>query len=148
MDLRRDFPRSLRERLGGYVHLARMIDKVRAATAGTQGEYVYPCPLDHRLLQFAGLGADAVRDAVRGRSDEEILEWFAKTALRHSDREREEWNRTMLTLQPDSDEKWEYFKNTRDALDPTRTDITTWADLLDLEEKRDVPVRPHQPARH
>ena len=147
MDLRRDFPRSLRERLGGYVHLARMIDKVRAVAAGAQGEYIYPCPLDHRLLQFAGLTADAFRDAVDGRSDQAIVEWFAKTALRHSDRDREDWNGTMLTLQPDTDEKREYFKKTRDAVDPTRTDITTWADLLDLEEKRDVPIKPHQPAR-
>jgi hypothetical protein len=147
MDLRRDFPRSLREKLGGYVHLARMIDKVRAVIAGTEGEYIYPCPMDDRLLQFAGLSAEAFRDAVRGRPDEAILEWFSTTALWHSDRDREEWNRTMLTLQPDTPEKREYFKNTRDGLDPTRTDITTWADLLDLEEKRDVPVRPHQPAR-
>ena len=52
MDLRNSYPRSVHEPLGGYVHLGRMIDKARAKHAGTLGEYIYPCPLDHRLLDF------------------------------------------------------------------------------------------------
>ena len=141
MDLRRSFPRSMKDSLGGYVHLARMIDKARAVLAGTQGEYIYPCPMDHRLLQFAGLTAEAFLDAVRERADSAIVDWFAQNATRHSDREREDWNRGMLEVRPDTEEKWDYFKKTRDALDPGRPDITTWADLLDLEEKREVPIR-------
>ncbi|HBR49608.1 MAG TPA: DUF5069 domain-containing protein, partial [Nitrospira sp.] len=35
MDLRTKFPRSMKVRLGGYAHLARMIDKCRAVLAGT-----------------------------------------------------------------------------------------------------------------
>jgi len=31
------------------------------------------------------------------------------------------------------------FKKYRDAVDPSRTDITSWADLQDLEEGRDIP---------
>jgi len=148
MDLRRSFPRSVREALGGYVHLARMIDKAKAVLAGTQGEYIYPCPIDQRLLQFAGLTAEAFLDAVRGRSDDAITDWFANTAKRHRDREREEWNRGMLELQPDTEEKWDYFKKKRDALDPARGDITTWVDLLDLEEKREVPIRQKAATAH
>ena len=45
MDLRKHFPRSMRAKLEGYVHLARMIDKCRAVQAGTEGEYIYPCPM-------------------------------------------------------------------------------------------------------
>jgi hypothetical protein len=47
----------------------------------------------------------------------------------------------MLTTGPDTEDKWTYFKNTRDAMDPRRTDVITWADLLDLDEKRIVPAR-------
>jgi hypothetical protein len=47
----------------------------------------------------------------------------------------------MLTRGPDSDEKWAYFRSVRDKLDPTRSDIVAWADLLDLEEGRPVPRR-------
>lgn len=47
----------------------------------------------------------------------------------------------MLTRTPDSNEKWEYFQKIRYSIDPARTDITTWADLLDWEEYRPVPTR-------
>ena len=83
MDLRHSSPRSMREVLGGYVHLARMIDKAKAVLAGTQGEYIYPCPMDQRLLRFAGLTPEAFLDAVQGRSDASIADWFANTATRH-----------------------------------------------------------------
>ena len=137
----------MREILGGYVHLARMIDKAKAVLAGTQGAFIYPCPIDQRLLQFAGLTAEVFLDAVRGHTDSAIVDWFANTATRHSDREREEWNRGMLELAPDTEEKRDYFKKTRDEIDPARGDITTWADLLDLEEKREVPIRKNPSAR-
>ena len=58
MDLRTAFPRSMKTRLAGYVHLARMIDKCRAVLAGTEGEYIYPCPMDERLLDYAGITAE------------------------------------------------------------------------------------------
>ena len=65
MDLRTDFPRSMRVKLEGYVHLARMIDKCRAVLAGTEGEYIYPCPMDDRLMEFAGITADQFTAAVK-----------------------------------------------------------------------------------
>lgn len=141
MDLRHQHPRSIRQRLDGYVHLARMIDKCRALQAGMQGEYVYPCPLDERLLQFAGISSEAFAREVRSRTDQEIVNWFQTNAAAHTPSEIEAWNEVMLTAGPDTEEKWTYFKNTRDAIDPRRTDITTWADLLDLEEQRIVPSR-------
>ncbi|WP_447973153.1 DUF5069 domain-containing protein [Nitrospira sp. Kam-Ns4a] len=141
MDLRTAYPRSLREKLAGYVHLARMLDKARAALAGTLGEYIYPCPLDRRLLEFAGLTAEQFLEAVRGRSDEEVAAWFARTATPRSREEIEAWNEMMLAGGPDTEEKWAYFRSLRDKIDPTRTDLTTWADLLDLDEQRPVPIR-------
>lgn len=141
MDLRSGFPRSPGEKLAGYVHLARMIDKCRAVLAGTQGEYIYPCPLDKRLLDFAGVTPEQFTGAVRGKTDQAVADWFRQTAKPHSPAKIEEWNQAMLTRGPDTDEKWDYFKKQRDAIDPGRTDITSWADLLDLEEKRAVPRR-------
>ncbi|MGH7230737.1 MAG: DUF5069 domain-containing protein [Nitrospiraceae bacterium] len=142
MDLRTHYPRSLNERLGGYVHLGRMIDKCRAVLAGTQGDYIFPCPLDRQLLEFSGLTADQFLEAAKTRSDEKaIIDWFVKTAKPQSEGIIKAWNEAMLGRGPDAEEKWAYFRKTRDAIDPTRTDITTWADLLDLEEKRPVPAR-------
>jgi len=68
MDLRTTYPRSIRERVAGYVHLGRMIDKCRAVHAGMQGDYVYPCPMDQRLLQFAGISSESFLHAAHGRT--------------------------------------------------------------------------------
>jgi hypothetical protein len=140
-DLRKTPPRSVSEKLAGYVHLSRMLDKARAALAGTQGEYIFPCPLDRRLLDFAGITPQQFSDAARTKTDQEVSDWFRKTAARHSDAEIAAWNERMLELGPDTEEKWDYFKRTRDVIDPRRSDISTWADLLDLEEGRPVPKR-------
>jgi hypothetical protein len=141
MDLRTKPPRSVHDRLGGYVHLARMLDKCRATLVGTQGEYIYPCPMDQRLLKFAAIAPEQFTEMVRNHTDEEVAQAFQQHAAKHSHAEIESWNRTMLTSSPDTDEKWAYFTSTRDAIDRKRTDITAWADLLDLEEGRRVPQR-------
>jgi hypothetical protein len=142
MDLRTEFPRSPKDKMAGYVHLPRMTDKCRATLAGTQGEYKYPCPMDQRLLDFAGITAEQFTTAVRNaQNDQAMAEWFKKTAVQHDIAEIEQWNAEFLTWEPDTEEKRAYFKKLRDAADPSRTDITAWADLLDLDEKRPVPKR-------
>jgi hypothetical protein len=142
VDLRKSYPRSPREKLAGYAHLARMIDKCRATLAGTQGEYKYPCPLDQRLLEFSGIKAEQFTATVRGAKDDKaVADWFKKTAAPHSADEIERWNQTFLTAVPETDEKRAYHRGLVNAIDPSRTDITTWADLLDLDEKRPVPKR-------
>ena len=142
MDLRRGFPRSMRVRLEGYVHLARMIDKCRAVLAGTEGEYIYPCPMDGRLMEFAGMTAEQFTTAVKSnQTDDAVAQWFRHLAKPHPQGELEEWNRMMLSRGPTTPEKQASFNRYRDAIDPSRTDLTSWADLQDLEEGRTVPRR-------
>jgi hypothetical protein len=142
MDLRKTFPRSMRVTLEGYVHLARMIDKCRAVLAGTEGEYIYPCPMDERLLSVVGLTADQFTAAVKANpTDEGVADWFRHATPTHPPAELEEWNRIMLSRGPSTPEKQDYFNTLRDAVDPSRTDLTAWADLQDLEEGRPVPRR-------
>ncbi|MEP6935820.1 MAG: DUF5069 domain-containing protein [Nitrospirota bacterium] len=140
MDLRKSFPHSMRVKLRGYVHLTRMIDKCRAVLARTEGEYIYPCPMDDRLMKFAGITADQFTASVKTNpSDEAVADWFAQTAKAHPPAELDAWNRMMLTRGPSSPKKRAYFNKLRDAVDPSRTDLTAWADLQDLEEGRHVP---------
>jgi uncharacterized protein DUF5069 len=130
----------MRVKLEGYVHLARMIDKCRAVLAGTEGEYIYPCPMDDRLMEFAGITADQFTAAVKAHpTDEGVADWFRKTAKPHIPAELDEWNDKMLKRGPSTPEKQEYFNKLRDAVDPSRTDLIAWADLQDLEEGRHVP---------
>jgi hypothetical protein len=142
MDLRTGFPRSMRVALEGHVHLARMIDKCRAVLAGTEGDYIYPCPMDIRLMEFAGITPDQFTAAVKANpNDEGVARWFRGQARSHSPAELEQWNEMMLRRGPSTPEKQEYFDKLRDAVDPSRTDLTSWADLQDLEEGRAVPRR-------
>ena len=142
MDLRKDFPRSMKFKLAGHVHLARMIDKCRAVLAGTEGEYIYPCPMDERLMEFVGMTSDQFTAAVKAHStDAGVVKWFEQTAQPHQPAELEEWNQKLLARGPSSPESAARFKKYLVAIDPSRTDITAWSDLQDLEEGRVVPRR-------
>ena len=142
MDLRTTFPRSMKTRLAGYAHLARMIDKCRAVLAGTAGEYIYPCPMDERLLDYAGITAGQFTAAVKAHpTDEGVAKWLQRTATPHSTEELEDWNGKLLERGPSSPDSVAKFAKYRDAIDPSRTDITAWSDLQDLEEGRPVPRR-------
>ena len=140
MDLTKSFPRSPVNRSGGIDHLKRMTDKARAHKAGTQGEYIYPCPLDQTLLGFLGIDPEHFSKALDTQTtDEEVLKWVLEKSATARDPEKiRDFNKTFESRGPDSPEKWEYFKKTRDAIDPGRIDVTTWARLIDLEEKRPV----------
>ena len=130
----------MRVKMADHVHLARMIDKCRAVLAGAEGEYIYPCPMDDRLMEFAGITADQFTAAVKASSSDDLVEkWFTRTVNIHTPAELESWNRMMLSRGPSTLKKQEYFNTLRDAVDPSRTDITAWADLQDLEEGRHVP---------
>jgi len=130
----------MRTTVGGYAHLARMIDKCRAVLAGTEGEYIYPCPIDRHLLDFVGISSDQFTAAVKShQSDEGVVAWFLAVAKPGATGELEEWNKELLARGPSSPESAARFKQYRDAVDPSRTDIAAWADLQDLEEGRTVP---------
>ena len=130
----------MRVKMADHVHLARMIDKCRAVLAGIEGEYIYPCPMDDRLMEFAGITADQFTAAVKANpSDDLVAKWFTRTVKPHLPAELDAWNQTMLSRGPSTLKKQKYFNTLRDAVDPSRTDLTAWADLQDLEEGRYVP---------
>lgn len=141
LDLTNQFPRSPHEKLGGYAHLARMTDKARAKAAGTLGEYIYPCPLDQLLLTFLGVDADPFLKTATERDDPGIVAWLRQNAKIHTPEQIDAWNREFLSRTPQNEESRERFLKTRERVAPNRTDITSWIDLLDLEEGRQVPVR-------
>jgi hypothetical protein len=132
----------MKVKIAGHVHVARMIDKCRAVLAGTQGEYIYPCPMDERLMEFAGITAEQFTAAVKtNTTDEGVAAWFQQAAKPHNPGELEGWNQKLLARGPSSPESAAKFKKYLDAIDPSRTDLTAWSDLQDLEEGRTVPRR-------
>ena len=135
-DLTQHPPRSTRVRLGGYVILARCLDKCRATLAGRNGEYHYACPTDQRFLEFAGIDPDALKAEVKkGGSDSEILAWVNANA-RHK---REEWEIVQWSAQqeqrvPADNESRDFFNGlVSGAKAVHREDIRSWFDVLDVD---------------
>jgi|SRR5579863_588032 len=135
-DLTKRPPRSPRVKLGGYVHLPRMLDKGRATIAGKQGEYHYNCPMDQHIVGFLGLDPEALKtELATGKGDGEILEWIGKHA-RHqrTDAEIANWSAYVSGRAPADPESREFFNNLQKSCAPKREDIVTWFDLLDADD--------------
>ncbi len=127
----------MRCRLGGYVILPRMLDKCRAELAGTNGEYHYNCPMDQHFLNFTGVDHEALKVVVAaGKGDWEIMEWI--TANAKSQRgpwEAAQWSEHQLNRGPSSDtETMGFFNGLINSHTTVREDISTWADVLDLDD--------------
>jgi len=135
-DLTERAPRSARVRLGGYVILPRMLDKGRAALAGTNGEYNYACPLDHRFLDYVGINPDALKKQLAaGKGDHEILQWIQKNAKRKlTEPEIQAWSDYAEHRAPADAESREFFHGVHKQIAPKREDIATWFDLLDVDD--------------
>ncbi len=135
-DLTKRPPRSMRARLGGFVILPRMLDKGRAEVSGLNGEYHYNCPLDAHFLNFVGVDPVALRSQLAaGLGDGEILEWI-RTNWTHPRSEWEilAWSAHHEGRGPASVEQREYFQELHRQIGLNRGDISSWADLLDLDD--------------
>ena len=135
-DLTQRPPRSPRTRLGGYALLPRMLDKGRATLAGRNGEYHYACPLDQRLLEFLGIDPEALKaELATGAGDGEILAWIqANQKKRNTPAEIAVWSASMDNREPEDAESKEFFDELLRAAAPSRTDVKTWSELLDLDD--------------
>ena len=122
--------------MAGLVHLSRMIDKGRAFKQKSLAEYIYPCPLDKIILNFLNIKANKFALMTIKKKDEEICAWANELIKSKSSKELNSINEQILQRKPDSEDRLNYFNEIRNKIDPSRSDITTWVDLLDLEEGR------------
>lgn len=136
MDLSRAYPRSPKQKMAGLVQLGRMIDKGRAYKEKKLADYIYPCPLDKIILNFLRVEADTFAKMTVEKKDEEISHWAEELTKSKSSSEIDFINEQILERKPDSEDRLKYFQEIRDRIDPSRSDVTTWVDLLDLEEGR------------
>jgi hypothetical protein len=130
MDLTKTYPASVKTKLHGLVQIARTIDKGKAKAHGNLGEYHYNCPMDAAVFAFLGVDHEALLDVIgKAKTDAEINDYVAPFIQKKSAAEIEAWNEQCLKAAPAPGE-----------VAPGRTDVTAWADLLDLDEKRPVPT--------
>ena len=141
IDLTKEFPRSVHDKVHGIVQLGRTTDKAKALAHGNIGEYHYNCSMDQAVFEFLGIDHEAYLDKVKSaKGDDEILAYAKQFTDKKTPEQIDAWNRQWVTAQP-SGESLEYMTNLRKQLAPDRDDITTWADVLDLDEGRTVPRR-------
>lgn len=137
VDLTTRPPRSARARdVAGICGVARMADKARAERAGKIGDYKYGdiSGQDVRILTFLGISADEFQEAaVNNPNDIEIGEWVQESCDK-SNEEIDAFNHAMVNRGPDETSR-ERFEARRQEVDPTRTDITTWVALQDLDDE-------------
>lgn len=138
-DLTKEFPRSPRETIAGYVVAGRALDKCRSVLAGTAGEYHSGCPLDLMWLEFAGIPYDAFREFVAtGATDLEVAEWIEKTATPRERIEIIRWNNDLrgkrLSELPDGLQ--EYMEDYVRQFIPRNRPVYAFFDIYDLEEQR------------
>jgi hypothetical protein len=139
-DLRKGYPRSPREKLGGYVIAARCVDKCRAFLIGMNGEYNYwPCSLASQWFSFTGITPDQFKEVVAtGASDEEIATWIVGTSKIKNADDILKWNNAMrdMRLSDLSLQGQQYLEEYIPQFVPNHRPVYVWFDVFDLEEKR------------
>jgi hypothetical protein len=134
-DLTKEAPRSPRERIGGYVILARAIDKGHASIDGDVGEYHFDCPLDNMLFEFKGVkGAEVKKLIESGTPDKEIAAWLDENGTKKTPDEVKAWSDMMEAYRPyDNPEKKEWFAGecAKIGVDPTKATLFDWLDADD-----------------
>jgi Domain of unknown function (DUF5069) len=135
---RKRHPRSPYQKLGGYVHLPRLIDKARLHRQGLLNGYNYKTVgFDKHLLAFLKLDPDAFEEAANRLDDDAILKWVNERAASHSAEAVEEWNHAMVSRHPDTAAKKARFLHfLKEAGGEGRKDIRTYFDLIEFDEGR------------
>lgn len=139
------YPRSPKALLGGIAHLGRFIDKIRLRHAGQIQDYNYiKVGFDKYLIEFLGIDANAFEQRVlAGGTDAELLAWVQVNGKPVSDAEIRLFSRNLLNAPPKDDDVRQRFQGrlqeiatkrgvSVDSLPP----VTTWADVIELDEER------------
>src|SRR6266480_890424 len=124
--MRRLHPRSPYQKLGGYVHLPRLIDKARLHRKGLLDGYNYK--IDGEAFEEIANKLD---------DDQAILAWVQKNGEQHSPEAIDQWNEAMISRHPDTAAKNARFLHfLKEAGGDGRKDIRTYFDLIEFDEGR------------
>jgi Domain of unknown function (DUF5069) len=138
-------PRSPKVLLGGIAHLGRFIDKIRLRNAGLIQDYNFmTVGFDKYLVDFLGIDAKAFEQRVlAGGADEELLAWIKANGKQVTDVEIRLFSRNLLKAEPKDDEARLRFQGRLQDIAAKRgvpvfslPAVSTWADVIELDEER------------
>lgn len=139
------YPRSAKVLLGGIAHLGRFIDKIRLRHAGQIQDYNYiTVGFDKYLIDFLGIDATAFEQRVlAGGTDEDLLAWVRGNGRKPSDQEVAQWSQGLLAAGAKDEaarqrfhERLEEIATKRGVSISSLPSVTTWADVIELDEGR------------
>lgn len=139
LDLTKEYPRSPRATVAGYVIAGRTLDKCRAVIAGTNGEYHYDCPLDQIFFEFTGIDSTKFKEfAATGVDDQAIASWIKENAKEHTEEEIILWNNDLRYKRiSEMTPNLQVFLETYIPENiPAGKIVYNWFDVYDLEEGR------------
>lgn len=135
MDLTKQAPRGPKTEIGGYVILARTLDKCRALLWGNIGEYHFDCPLDNMLFGWKGIkGDDFKAEVEKGTDDAGMAKWVDENGEKKTDEEKAEWRQERRAFNfNDVPEKREWYAEQLQplGLDPATTPLFDWLEADD-----------------
>jgi len=134
MNLFESIPRSPKVKMEGLVMIFRMIDKARAYNSNTLGEYIFPCPLDKIILGFLNTNHKEFAYQTKNLSDKKMASWIEEKCLHWSKDDKDRINKKILDRKPDTPESLNRFDVTRNKINPIAKNVTTWVELIELEE--------------
>jgi hypothetical protein len=138
-DLSLEPPRSPREKLGGYIIAARLLDKCRAHINGTFGQYNFGHFMDNLFFDFTGIESESFKTFVAtGATDEEVGRWIQENSKQQDPLIKAKWNNNILYATPrEMPERFQLYMEDYIAQNvPKHRPVYHVFDIFDLEEGR------------
>lgn len=133
VDLARHAPRSpFNTDICGIVHVARMVDKGRAANSDSLGLYYYgeDSGADQVALEFLGITPDAFADALKTLpTDADVDAWLRENCPKDA-ADIAAHNERLLQAGPRSEREWAFVKNMLG-----HTDAKTWFEFAVIDDE-------------
>ena len=135
------YPRSPRETMCGWMHLPRLVDKIRLHLAGKLHPEYQPkfCKgFDGRWLETAGVTAEQFIEVVRNTiTDGQVCDWVLKNVKQPESAKAAHRERMLNYPKKDDAEMQERLKMRKEQAGIAhRDDIQTFVDFIDADEKR------------
>lgn len=135
------YPRSPRETMCGWMHLPRLIDKIRLHLAGKlHPDYQanFCKGFDGLWLEMAGVKAEDLIAAVqRSVTDGEVCDWVLRNVKQSGEVKAAHRDRMLNYPKKDDQEMQARLKMRKEQANLShRDDIQTFVDFIDADEKR------------
>ncbi len=131
--------RSPKDKMAGWVHLPRFVDKIRLHLAGKLPEDYqknFGSGFDGYWIEASGVSKDALMEVVTKEGNDAAVEAWVKANVKKTVAEVEAFNRKVLNRGRNDDITPRLLERKKEAGLEKRDDIQTFVDFIDADEGR------------